>query len=123
MARGIETKCLHLEEEEGCSNNYGAVSYPVYQTSTYAHLGVGKSTGYDYSRLQNPTREHLEKVVAVLENGSDALAFSTGMAAITLMMELFSPGDHLIVDADLYGGVIRLFNNVSKKKRNYILKY
>ena len=54
MARGIETKCLHLEEEEGCGSNYGAVSYPIYQTATYAHPGVGKSTGYDYSRLQNP---------------------------------------------------------------------
>ncbi len=115
MARGIETKCIHLEEEEGCCSNYGAVSYPIYQTATYAHPGVGRSTGYDYSRLQNPTREHLEKVVATLENGSDALAFSTGMAAISLLMELFSPGDHLIVDADLYGGSIRLFHNVSVK--------
>lgn len=115
MARGIGTRCLHLEEEEGYSSNYGAISYPIYQTATYAHLGVGKSTGYDYSRLQNPTREHLEKVVATLENGIDALAFSTGMAAIALMMELFRPGDHLIVDADLYGGSIRLFNNVSEK--------
>ena len=74
-----------------------------------------KSAGYDYSRLQNPTREHLEKVVATLENGTDALAFSTGMAAIALLMELFAPGDHLIVEADLYGGSIRLFNNVSEK--------
>lgn len=115
MSRGIETKCLHLEEEEGCSSNYGAISYPIYQTATYAHLGVGKSTGYDYSRLQNPTREHLEKVVATLENGTDALAFTTGMAAITLLMELFEPGAHLIVDSDLYGGSIRLFNNVSIK--------
>lgn len=115
MSRAIETKCLHLEEEEGCSNHYGAISYPIYQTATYAHPGVGQSTGYDYSRLQNPTKEHLEKIVASLENGIDALAFSTGMAAITLMMELFEPGDHLIVDADLYGGSIRLFNNVSKK--------
>lgn len=115
MARGIGTRCLHLEEEEGRSNHYGAISYPIYQTATYAHLGVGRSTGYDYSRLQNPTREHLEKIVAALENGMDALAFSTGMAAISLMMELFRPGDHLIVDADLYGGSIRLFDNVSKK--------
>lgn len=115
MARGIETKCLHLEEEEGRSDNYGAISYPIYQTATYAHEGVGRSTGYDYSRLQNPTRSHLEKVVATLENGIDALAFSTGMAAITLLMELFKPGDHLIVDADLYGGSIRLFSNVSEK--------
>ena len=76
---------------------------------------MGQSTGYDYSRLQNPTREHLEKVVASLEGGIDALALSTGIAAITLMMELFKPGDHLIVESDLYGGSIRLFNNVSEK--------
>ena len=115
MARGINTKCLHLEEEEGCCNNYGSISFPIYQTATYAHPAVGQSTGFDYSRLQNPTREHLEKIVATLENGIDALAFSTGMAAITLVMELFKPGDHLIVDADLYGGSIRLFDNVSAK--------
>lgn len=115
MARGIETKCLHLEEEEGSSNHYGAISYPIFQTATYAHPSVGRSTGYDYSRLQNPTREHLEKVVATLENGIDALALSSGMAAVTLMMELFRPGDHLIVDADLYGGSIRLFHNISEK--------
>ncbi len=111
--RGIGTKCLHLEEEG--FDNYGAISFPIYQTATYAHPGVGKSTGYDYSRLQNPTREQLEKVVASLEKGIDALALSSGMAAIALMMELFSPGDHIIVDADLYGGSIRLFRNVSEK--------
>lgn len=115
MGRGIETKCLHLEEEEGHGSNYGAVSYPIYQTATFAHPGVGRSTGYDYSRLQNPTRERLEKVVASLENGTDALALATGMAAIGMMMELFRPGDHLIVDADLYGGSIRLFRNISEK--------
>lgn len=113
MAREIGTRCIHLEEEE--SNHYGAVSFPIYQTATFAHPGVGQSTGYDYSRVQNPTRQQLEKVVASLENGLDALAFSSGMAAISLMMELFSPGDHLIVDADLYGGSIRLFEHISKK--------
>ncbi len=111
--RGIGTKCLHLEEEG--FDNYGAISFPIYQTATYAHPGVGKSTGYDYSRLQNPTREQLEKVVASLEKGIDALALSSGMAAISLMMELFAPGDHIIADADLYGGSIRLFRNVSEK--------
>ena len=115
MERSIETKCLHLEETEGYTVNYGAISYPIYQTATYAHEGVGKSTGYDYSRLQNPTREHLEKVVASLENGTDAFAFTSGMAAISLLMELFKPGDHIIVDSDLYGGCIRLFRNVSEK--------
>ena len=115
MERGINTRCLHLEETEGKTDNYGALTFPIYQTATYAHPAVGQSTGYDYSRLQNPTREHLEKVVASLEGGIDALALSTGIAAITLMMELFKPGDHLIVESDLYGGSIRLFNNVSEK--------
>lgn len=113
MARGLGTRCIHLEQEE--RNHYGAISYPIYQTATFAHPGVGQSTGYDYSRVQNPTREQAEKVVASLENGMDALAFSSGMAAISLMMELFSPGDHLIVDADLYGGSVRLFEQISKK--------
>lgn len=115
MERGINTRCLHLEETEGKTDNYGALTFPIYQTATYAHPAVGQSTGYDYSRLQNPTREHLEKVVASLEGGIDALALSSGIAAITLMMELFKPGDHLIVESDLYGGSIRLFNNVSEK--------
>lgn len=116
MGRSIKTKCIHLEDEQdNKKNHYGAISYPIYQTATYAHEGVGGSTGYDYSRLQNPTREQLEKIVASLENGIDALAFSSGMAAIAALMELFKPGDHLIVDTDLYGGSIRLFDNISKK--------
>ena len=115
MEREIETKCIHLEEDEASIQHFGSISYPIYQTATYAHPAVGQSTGFDYSRLQNPTREHLEKVVASLENGVDALAFSSGMAAITMLMELFAPGDHLIIDSDLYGGSIRLFDHVSTK--------
>ena len=115
MALSIETKCIHLENKDNCKNHYGAVSFPIYQTATYAHPGAGKSTGFDYSRLQNPTREQLEKTVASLENGIDSFALSSGMAAISLLMELFSPGDNLIVDSDLYGGSIRLFDNVSAK--------
>ena len=96
---------------------------PIYQSTTFKYdtteemgrLFALEEDGYFYSRLQNPTREQLEKVVASLENGIDAIAFSTGMAAITMMMELFKPGDHLIVDSDLYGGSIRLFHNVSAK--------
>jgi len=113
--RGLDTRCIHLEEEEGKFDNYGSLSYPIYQTATYAHPGVGMSTGYDYGRVQNPTREHLEKIVADLEGGIDALAFSTGMAAITMMMELFKIGDHIVADSDLYGGSIRLFDNISVK--------
>lgn len=115
MERGLNTRCLHIEEDEGECRHYGALSYPIYQTATYAHPEVGKSTGYDYSRLQNPTREQLEKLAANLEGGIGAIAMSSGMAAITLLMELFQPGDHLLVEADLYGGSIRLFDHVSKK--------
>ena len=91
MEYTVETRCLHLEEEKNKDKDFGSVSFPIYQTATFAHYGVGRSTGYDYTRLQNPTREHLEKTVASLENGIDALAFSSGMAAITLMMELNIP--------------------------------
>lgn len=115
MEYGISTKCLYGNGEEIAADKTGAISFPIYQTATFAHGGVGESTGYDYSRLQNPTRQQLENVVASLENGVDALAFSSGMAAITALMELFQPGDHIITDCDLYGGSIRLFDNISKK--------
>ncbi|MDF2802070.1 MAG: cystathionine synthase [Anaerocolumna sp.] len=109
----LNTLCIH-----GANNNThhtGAVSVPIYQSATFAHPGVGMSSGYDYSRLQNPTREYLENTVANLEGGVDALAFSTGMAAITTLMELFSIGDHIIASEDLYGGSVRLFEHISKK--------
>lgn len=115
MEYGIATRCLHGLGEKTDKEKTGAVSFPIYQTATFAHPAVGQSTGYDYSRLQNPTREHLEKTVAALENGTDALAFSSGMAAITALFEIFKPGDHIITDADLYGGSIRLFDNISEK--------
>lgn len=116
MPLSLETKCVHLKrtETDGCSH-YGSVSFPIYQTATYAHPGVGESTGFDYSRLQNPTREQLEKVVCQLESGIDAFAMASGMAAVSLVMEMFAPGDHIIVDSDLYGGSIRLFDHVSAK--------
>ena len=115
MERGIETQCLHLNEKDKQMEQWGAISYPIYQTATFARAEVGEGSGYDYSRLQNPTREQLEKMVAQLEGGIDALAFASGMAAISAMMELFKPGDHLIVDEDLYGGCVRLLQNISKK--------
>lgn len=110
------TKCIHLQNNENVEKAFGAVSFPIYQTATFAHKGVGESTGYDYSRMQNPTREQLEKTVAALEKGIDAIGFSSGMAAIAAVMELFAPGDHVIIDADLYGGSVRLFQNIVAKK-------
>lgn len=115
MDCGFATKCIYGDEKDYEGDKTGAISFPIYQTATYAHPAVGKSTGFDYSRLQNPTRQQVEKVVASLEGGADTLAFSSGMAAITALMELFRPGDHLIADVDLYGGSIRLFDNISRK--------
>lgn len=115
MELEFATRCIYGEKEKFEKESTGAISFPIYQTATYEHPEVGQSTGFDYSRLQNPTRQQLEKVVASLEKGIDALAFSSGMAAITALMELFKPGDHIVTDADLYGGSIRLFDNINKK--------
>ena len=109
----IDTKCQQLDRN--LMDQFGAISFPIYQTATFAHPGLGQSTGYDYTRMQNPTRKQLESIVAYLENGKDAIAFSSGMAAIATIMELFKPGDHFIIDEDLYGGSIRLFNEISRK--------
>lgn len=109
----VSTCCIHGSGKK--FDNTGAVSVPIFQSATFAHPGVGESTGYDYSRLQNPTREYLEDTVRNLEQGTDCLAFSTGMAAISTLMELFSPNDHIIAGDDLYGGSHRLFDNISTK--------
>jgi len=109
------TICVH-GASRGNSNVTGAVAVPIYTAATYAHPGLGQSTGYDYSRTQNPTRQYLEQTIANLEGGAGAMAFSTGMAAITALLELFSPGDALIASDDLYGGTVRLFDNMAKKR-------
>ena len=109
----FSTSCVHPPRR--VEDPMGAIVPPLYLTSSFAHPGVGQSTGYDCSRLQNPTREVLEDTVRELEGGDDCLAFSSGMAAISCLMELFSPGDRLVASWDLYGGSIRLFDSVSAK--------
>jgi cystathionine gamma-synthase len=109
----IDTKTVH-----GCKGydpHTGAISFPIYQSATFRHPGLHQTTGYDYSRLQNPTREELENTMACLENGTTGFAFSTGMAAVTAVIELFSPGDHIIVSDDLYGGTYRVFEEIYRK--------
>jgi cystathionine gamma-synthase len=88
----------------------GAISTPIYQSSTFRHPGLGKSTGFDYSRTANPTRSEIERTLALAENGRYGLAFSTGMGAISCLIKIFKPGDHFVVSEDLYGGTFRLFN-------------
>ena len=109
----LETACVHAVRD--ATHSTGAVAVPIYQTSTFAHPALGQSTGYEYSRTKNPTREHVEKLLAALEGGLEGLAFSSGMAAMATLMELFSPGDEIIATDDLYGGSIRLFSHISGK--------
>lgn len=90
----------------------GAVMTPIYATSTYVQASPGQHKGFEYSRTQNPTRFALENCVADLESGTRGFAFASGMAAIATILELLSPGDHVIANDDLYGGTYRLFANV-----------
>ncbi len=90
----------------------GAISAPIYQTATFRHPGAGQSTGFDYSRTDNPTRRWLENEVRDLEHGADACAFSSGMAALTAVFFLFRSGDTVLLSEDLYGGTWRLVEEV-----------
>ncbi|WP_427340010.1 bifunctional cystathionine gamma-lyase/homocysteine desulfhydrase [Caloranaerobacter sp. DY30410] len=92
----------------------GAVTVPIYQTSTYRQKEVGQHSGYEYSRTGNPTREALEKLISDLEGGFRGFAFSSGMAAISSVFMLFKSGDHIILSDDVYGGTFRVVDKVFK---------
>lgn len=115
MSYERDTVCIHGQGSREAVESTGAISFPIYQTAAYAHPAVGHSTGYDYNRVQNPTRKELERIVTDLEHGLDTIAFATGMAAVSAFMELFAPGDHVVAPDDLYGGVIRQFRKVNEK--------
>lgn len=110
MSMEISTRAVRIGLE--WDTRTGAVTVPVYQTATFRHPGLGQSTGYDYSRSGNPTRQALEEGMALLDGGERGFAYSSGMAAIASLMLLFKPGDHLVVTEDLYGGTYRLFEQV-----------
>lgn len=93
----------------------GAISVPIYQTSTFVQDAPGVNKGYDYSRTNNPTRETLEQLVAKLEKGSTGIAFGSGLAAIDAVIKLLKTGDEIIAVDDIYGGAYRLFTNVYEK--------
>ncbi len=99
----------------------GAVSTPIYQTATFCHPELGQSTGYDYIRSHNPTRQILEEAIAELEEGNAGFAFSSGMAAITAVLMLYREVDHVVVSEDCYGGMIS-FRVTSSEVAAYILK-
>ena len=115
MEYAIDTRCIHGEGHRHPDGNC-AISYPIYQTASFSHLTPGHNpNGFDYSRESNPTRAYLEETVSSLENAYDTIAFASGMAAIATVFEYFSPGDHIILGEDLYGGVVRLIAQVCEK--------
>ncbi|WP_163193098.1 trans-sulfuration enzyme family protein [Clostridium thermarum] len=111
--RSIETNAVH--GAGFIKSLTGAVSTPIYQSATFKHRELGVSTGYDYSRLSNPTRDELEKTVALLEGGKDALAFASGMTAVSNLFAIFKPGDHIVISDDIYGGTYRYIEEVLKE--------
>ncbi len=106
-----DTICVHPSRCQKLP--HGAIATPIFQSATFVHEGVETESLYSYSRLQNPTRAALESRVAEMEGGEDAIAFATGMAAETTLMNLFESSGHIIAGDDLYGGTLRLFRHIS----------
>ncbi len=107
---GFSTIAIHAGNEPDSAT--GAVSVPIYQTSTYAQDGLGNHKGYEYARTQNPTRSALERNIAALEGAKYGFAFASGMSATDAVLKLVKAGDHVIVGDNTYGGTYRLFSKV-----------
>mgnify|MGYP001051671238 FL=1 len=110
---GFATDCVHAGQEP--EPNTGAVMVPVFQTSTYKQNAIGDHTGYEYARTQNPTREALERNIAALEAGAHGIAFASGLAAISTLVEMFDQGDEIICTRNVYGGTYRVFDQVYRR--------
>ena len=110
----FETRAIHTGQEPDPAT--GAITVPIYQTSTYVQEAVGENKGYDYARVSNPTRTALQLCLASLESAEHGLAFSSGLGAVTTIMHLVSPGDRIVAVNDVYGGVYRMFSQVYEPK-------
>ncbi|HEY6218074.1 MAG TPA: cystathionine gamma-synthase [Pyrinomonadaceae bacterium] len=115
---GFATTAIHTGSEP--DETTGAVSVPIYQTSTYAQDALGKNKGYEYARTQNPTRSAVERNIAALEGARFGFAFASGMAAIDATLRLVKAGEHVVVSDNTYGGTARLFNRILA---NYNLEF
>jgi cystathionine gamma-synthase len=116
----FETRAIHEGQEPDPST--GAVTVPIYQTSTYAQEGVGQHKGYDYSRGANPTRTALQLCLASLEGAEHGVAFASGLGAVMTIMHLINPGDRVVLIADVYGGVYRMTSQIYEPK-GYVFEY
>ena len=110
----FETRAIHDGQEPDPTT--GAITTPIYQTSTYVQEAVGVNKGYDYARVANPTRTALQECLASLEGAAHGRAFSSGLGAVTTLMHLVAPGDHVVAVNDVYGGIYRMFTQVYEPK-------
>ena len=116
----FETRAIHVGQEPDAAT--GALTTPIYQTSTFVQEEVGKHKGYDYARVANPTRTALQECLASLENAQHGVAFSSGLGATTTLMHLVDPGQRVVLIADVYGGVYRMTSQVYEPK-GYLFDY
>ena len=116
----FETRAIHEGQEPDPAT--GAITTPVYLTSTYVQDAVGENKGYDYSRVANPTRTALQQCLASLESAEHGVAFASGLGAVTTIMHLLNPGDRMVLIADVYGGVYRMTSQVYEPK-GYVFDY
>src|SRR5437763_6146370 len=116
----FETRAIHEGQEPDPTT--GAITTPIYLTSTYVQDAVGEHKGYDYSRVANPTRTALQQCLASLESAEHGIAFSSGLGAVTTIMHLLNPGDRVVLIADVYGGVYRMTSQVYEPK-GYVIEY
>src|ERR687884_1294822 len=116
----FETRAIHDGQEPDEAT--GALTTPIYQTSTYVQEEVGEHKGYDYSRVANPTRTALQRCLASLESAEHGIAFSSGLGGVTTIMHLVNPGDRVVLIADVYGGVYRMTSQVYEPK-GYVFEY
>jgi len=116
----FETRAIHEGQEPDPTT--GAITTPIYLTSTYVQDAVGEHKGYDYSRVANPTRTAMQQCLASLESAEHGIAFSSGLGAVTTIMHLLNPGDRVVLIADVYGGVYRMTSQVYEPK-GYVFDY
>ena len=115
MKQSIETICVH-GGDHSFPDSARSITVPIYQSAAFSHLQTGHNEhGFDYTRISNPTRQHLEETVSALEGAKKTIAFTSGMAAISCVFELFGPGDHVVCSEDLYGGTVLYMNLVAQK--------
>ncbi len=110
----FETRAIHEGQEPEPAT--GAITTPIYLTSTYVQDAVGEHKGYDYSRVANPTRTALQQCLASLESAEHGVAYASGLGAVTTIMHLLNPGDRMVLIADVYGGVYRMTSQVYEPK-------